>query len=290
MLQHTLATGSDFRTPTEAHCHEWEAQAVWQIYGVRLMIRANSTGRWDEVQAVLPPGQRLGRQTTPDVTYSIIWGGESGHSAGHVHHLLYRDATCLGGGFDLDQLLWTLQSDAMWQVAILAKEATFVHAGAVAWNGRAMILPGLSGAGKSTLVTQLLRRGAAYYSDEYAVLDREGTLHAFPCALKLEDRPAGLRRVRPEDLGAAIGYGPARIGVVAFPRYTQGIELQVEQLRRSQAALRLLEHMPAARLAPRPALTAAAQATADAVCVGLRYEESGRAAETLIKLLEGVRS
>src|SRR5277367_3536052 len=42
-----------------------------------------------------------------------------------------------------------------------------VHAGAVLWRGRALLLPGGTHAGKSSLVTELLRRGATYYSDEY---------------------------------------------------------------------------------------------------------------------------
>lgn len=47
----------------------------------------------------------------------------------------------------------------------------FIHAGAVAFAGRAMILIGHSGAGKTSTVAALVRRGAAYLSDEVALLD-----------------------------------------------------------------------------------------------------------------------
>ncbi len=62
-----------------------------------------------------------------------------------------------------------------------------VHAGVIAWNGRVALLPGASQAGKTTLVTELLKRGTVYYSDEYALLDTEGRVHAYPRALMLRE-------------------------------------------------------------------------------------------------------
>ena len=62
-----------------------------------------------------------------------------------------------------------------------------VHAGVVAWNGCVVLLPGASHAGKTTLVTELLKRGAVYYSDEYALLNAEGRVHAYPRALMLRE-------------------------------------------------------------------------------------------------------
>ena len=47
----------------------------------------------------------------------------------------------------------------------------FIHAGAVAFHGRAMVVVGHSGAGKTSTVAALVRRGAAYLSDEVALLN-----------------------------------------------------------------------------------------------------------------------
>ena len=44
-----------------------------------------------------------------------------------------------------------------------------IRAGVVAWNGRAALLPGARQAGKTTLVAELLKKGAVYYSDAYAL-------------------------------------------------------------------------------------------------------------------------
>jgi hypothetical protein len=69
-----------------------------------------------------------------------------------------------------------------------------VHAGAVAWQGRGLILAADAANGKTTLVLQLLRRGFSFLSDEMAALSRaDGRLHAFPRALRL--RPDTLARV-----------------------------------------------------------------------------------------------
>ena len=64
-----------------------------------------------------------------------------------------------------------------------------VHAGAVLWGERALLLPGVTHAGKSSLVAELLRRGATYFSDEYALIDSEGRVHPYPRPLLLGMAP-----------------------------------------------------------------------------------------------------
>jgi len=63
----------------------------------------------------------------------------------------------------------------------------FVHAAVVALKGRGFVLVGTPWAGKSSAAAVLIRHGAAYLSDEVALLDPEtGTLHPFalPLAVK----------------------------------------------------------------------------------------------------------
>src|SRR5215470_14885093 len=49
-------------------------------------------------------------------------------------------------------------------LATLLSRLLFIHAGAVAFAGRGMILVGQSGAGKTSTVAALVRKGAAYLS------------------------------------------------------------------------------------------------------------------------------
>lgn len=64
----------------------------------------------------------------------------------------------------------------------------FVHAGVVAIDGRAVVLPGLSRAGKSTLVLAMLHAGATLLSDELLAYDpATRRLLPFPRAVKVRD-------------------------------------------------------------------------------------------------------
>ena len=67
-----------------------------------------------------------------------------------------------------------LEVDARHTVAVLSPQRVFIHAGVVGWSVHAIVMPGRTFTGESTLVEALVRRGAEYFSDEYAVLDRKG--------------------------------------------------------------------------------------------------------------------
>ena len=94
-------------------------------------------------------------------------------------------------------------------VAEEARRGVFVHAGVVGWKGRALVLPGKSGAGKTTLVAELIRAGATYYSDEYAVLDERGRVHPYarPLAVRVDGRRQ--RRRYPGVVRRPPGHTPA---------------------------------------------------------------------------------
>src|SRR5262249_57961124 len=66
-------------------------------------------------------------------------------------------------------------------------------------RGLAIVVPGRSHTGKSTLVAELVRRGATYWSDEFAVLDDAGRVHPYRRPLVprgLTAPPPDLRLVR----------------------------------------------------------------------------------------------
>jgi hypothetical protein len=65
-------------------------------------------------------------------------------------------------------------------VAENARRWIFVHAGVVAWRGQAIVIPGATQSGKTSLVAALVRAGAEYFSDEYAVFDARGRVHPLP--------------------------------------------------------------------------------------------------------------
>lgn len=105
-----------------------------------------------------------------------------------------------------------------------------LHAGAVAKDGRALVLVGESGRGKSTLTASLVRRGWDYLSDEVAIID-VATRAVLPYAKALDlgdqachlagiDQPdlrlgAPKSKVLPGSLGN-VGSGDAKLGLIVL--------------------------------------------------------------------------
>jgi hypothetical protein len=146
----------------------------------------------------------------------------------------------------LERALDVVVTDLQRTLAHRADGLVFVHAGVVAWRGRALVLPGRSRSGKSELVAALVRAGADYLSDEFAVFDRDGRVHPYarPIALR---RPDGARRVSPETLGGRAAGRPLRPGLIAFLRYAAGSRGRTRRLSSGQTVLGLLRHSVAAR-------------------------------------------
>jgi hypothetical protein len=119
-----------------------------------------------------------------------------------------------------------------------------VHAGAVVLKGRALVIPGSSHAGKSSLVAELLRRGAAHLSDEYALVDGEGRIHAYPRPLLLRDGRPKQRMVLPEELIASFATEPVSVGWIIAVDYDSEAAWNVQQISQGEAVMLLLRNTP----------------------------------------------
>ena len=123
----------------------------------------------------------------------------------------------IASGTDVTFLLGIFQSNSMIHVADYASDFVFVHAGVVVHKGRALLFPGTSFAGKSTLVASLVRAGATYYSDEYALLDTDGLVHPFARNLQMRE-PGGReqRSVPVEEFQGVAGTEPVPVARILF--------------------------------------------------------------------------
>ena len=170
------------------------------------------------------------------------------------------DGEAVHQGVEREAVLHRIESDAKIVVTSQATGVAFVHAGVVAWGGRALVLPGRTHAGKSTLVEALLAAGATYFSDDYAVLDDDGRV--WPCPLRLARRRADGRRdlIPLEALDAEIGRAPVPLGWVLETWYEAGAALAPRPLSPAETALVLLRNAPAARVSPGDVLRRLARA------------------------------
>ena len=180
-----------------------------------------------------------------------------------------------------------LQGDIELWVAEHARGRIFVHAGCAVANDRAVVLPGRTLSGKSSLAAALVRAGATYYSDEFAVLDSKGLVR--PYARKLSIRPydgSTTTRTPVEFFGGRAGRGPAPIGLVAVLHFDRDGGWQTRELSRGEAMLRLMDNTVAARSRPRAMLSALERATAHARCIEGTRGDADEAAARLLTMLQ----
>jgi hypothetical protein len=189
----------------------------------------------------------------------------------------------------LDQAFAVLESEIRQTVAARAHRWTFVHAGVVGWRGRAIVVPGRSRSGKTTLVAELVRAGASYYSDEFAVLDRQGRVHPFakPLSVREEGRCDAHARRRPvEELGGTCGQEPLPVGLVVLAAFRPGAGWRPVRLTAGQAVLEMLTHTVPARLRPEASLDALQRAVVHASVLQGERGEARELARGLLGYLE----
>jgi hypothetical protein len=119
-----------------------------------------------------------------------------------------------------------------------------VHAGAVVLNGRALLIPGSSHAGKSSLVAELLRRGATHLSDEYALVDEEGRVHAHPRPLLLRNGSPKQTLVLASDLHARCEMEPVKAGWILAVDYNAEGAWNIKRISQGEAVMLLLRNTP----------------------------------------------
>lgn len=144
-----------------------------------------------------------------------------------------------------------------------------LHAAALAFRGRAIVLPGESGCGKSTLAAALAARGC----------DR-GTFLIADDAVLFDSRRSLLWDPRHPSEGLAVG-------AILFTRFSPrpGARLETAPLSAGHAALALLRHVMTPDLSG--LLGDLARFAAGARCLAGPRGDAGEAADGLLDRLEG---
>ena len=187
-----------------------------------------------------------------------------------------------------DVFRWLLQ-DIDSTVAQRSDGMLFVHAGVVGWRGLAIVIPGPSHTGKSTLVTELVRRGASYYSDEFAVLDDRGRVHPYRRSpvLRGDGRRAERLRLVREDEPAE----PLPIALIVAGAYQQDATWRPNVVLGAQAVLPLIDSTVLVRQEAARVLRIAAQIGPTVVTLeGPRSDAADVAARLLDLVDDGVTS
>jgi hypothetical protein len=262
----------------------WADGMSFNSYGVRVGVRVKDSALLKDIIARLPPGSKPASFALVDHLYSIVGSRAQPDSKVHRFSIGYCNLLRFARAREFDGVLDAFESHVQLTVAEHAPRRIFVHAGVVGWKDRAILIPGLSHSGKTTLVDQLIRAGATYYSDEYAVLDERGRVHPYPRALgmRLPDGQES-KKVRAEEIGAVVGSKPLRVGLVVSTNYKDGARWRPKQITRGKGVLELMSNTVSARSQPELALTVLPTALESArILKGVR----GEAGEIVKSILE----
>ena len=272
----------------------WTAGLTFTSYGVRFGVRADSERALSRLAEFLPPGTKESPPGLVERLYSIRTGeGAPTRDARRGlrrFHVLYADHVRLARTTDARELFERFESDLQLWVAAAARRRVFVHAGVVGWKGRAVLVPGRSFTGKTTLTAELVRAGATYYSDEFAVLDAEGRVHPYPKPLAVRGEGGRQSRVAAEELGgrpATHATRPLPVGLVVVSEFREGARFRPRELSMGHGSPALLANAVPARLRPAEVLETLGRVVRGATVLrGAR----GEAAEAARMILERASS
>jgi hypothetical protein len=209
----------------------------FKTYGVTASIECNEQALLDEAIAVayasLLGNTKTSKAKSPDVTFGLERRGPQSYD-------LYVN----GEGISSGRSRWKFLKffDAMLRATVgeYSKEFVFLHAGVVGWNGKAIIMPADSFKGKSTLTAELVRRGAAYYSDDFGIIDGNGLAHAFPRTISMRDHEFRPFDISPESLGGSRTEKPIPVGCILLTEYKKGAKWRPQMLSAGQGVLELI--------------------------------------------------
>lgn len=264
----------------------WAEAFAFECYGVKVGVRASKSNFLASLAQLLPPDRKPCRDTRVHRIYSFIVGGQEPGRVVRALHLMYGDATSVARAREMEPVLHAFDADLRLYLGYAARRRVFVHAGVVGWKGRAIVIPGRTFTGKSTLVTELIKLGAQYYSDEYAVFDMKGMVQPFakPISLRL-DKSGRATRFSPESFGATVGRTALPVRLIVDTFYREGARWRPRQASRAAALLTLLKNTVSARAKPKRNLPVLRRAVSEAVVrIGARGEASKMACEILSML------
>ena len=169
-------------------------------------------------------------------------------------------------------------------------DLVWLHAAAVARDGRALLIVGPGGSGKSSLATELVDMGYCYLGDDVIPVDPvSGTAYPFPVTPAVRSAPGGrlprgavatLPRVEVELDATRVASAPVPVGLVVFPAYT-GRLVEMRRWPPARTALDLLRHCLSFDRHGEQTVRALCPLAATWPAIGLRFDDAGRAAAAL---------
>lgn len=252
---------------------------AFESFGLRMEARASEPEIFERLEGLLPPVTQI-TEIAPNVEDRLRFGIVKEADG---YHSVWNPNTMVVNHVGLELALMTMEGQMRSWLAVNAPGYIFVHAGVVAHDGKAIVIPGESFAGKSTLVAELVKRGAIYFSDEFAVIDQEGLVHPYPKLLGLRSRDSRTQEnLAIEAFGGTAGDVALPMSVAVVTHYVPGAEWAPRRLSPGEGALAMLSRTVPARARPRESLQVLTKAINGAVVLEGERGEAEPFAEMLL--------
>jgi hypothetical protein len=227
--------------PEKKFSGAFKFEFILESYGVRVKIQAST-------RQLLISAERAARKALLG-SIQILENSGAEHTFGIAVDatdtlFLFQNGTQVSYDTSVPRFFRFFDSLLRITVAEHAPDRVFIHAGVVGCKGQAIIIPANSFRGKTTLVYELVKKGAEYYSDEYAILDDRGLVHSFPrdLALRYFDGEVRERQVKVDDLGGKRGSVPIPVGLVLLTEYVENAVWQPKRLTAGQGIIEIIPH------------------------------------------------
>jgi len=272
------AFGVDRRTILPAHDDVPVVVLDFRCHGTRIAIEdASGVGVAESLRAAMPPHLEPPGDGTADARYVVE--RYTGADGTIVYHVVSRGAVRLRARQKVRVVDW-LRGEIDALVAERSLQSLFVHAGVVGWRGHAILVPGRTMSGKSRLVTELVRCGATYYSDEFAVFDGEGWV--LPYARWPAVREPGVE----VDFGSRDATAPLPVGLIVSTSYCAAAAWQPREVRGVRAVFPIIDNTVLARQETRQLLRLTSKIAPRAVTLQGPRPEAAEVAPQLLAYLD----
>ena len=264
---------------------EFRHHFVFESYGVKIRVTSNEAEAIEEIR------------TAVRRTFSNCFAELEDAAADHTFLLarnasgkdsLYRNSVKLVSRLPRQYVLDTLGAQIRLTVAEHAADFVFVHAGVVVWDDGAMLIPGRSFRGKSTLTAALVRLGAVYYSDEYAVLDSDGLVHPFAKPISIRGAIDAFTQTdyTLEELGGIAGTDRKPVKMVLITEYRPNGRWKPRRLTAANGIIELIKNAIPIRNKPATSLNVFNQLAKSAVFIKSPRGDVSESADLILQLFE----
>ena len=170
---------------------------------------------------------------------------------------IFDDGVPILEGLSRPDALHRLSGIVVGKLASHVETGVSLHAGAVAWNGKSLLIAGASGAGKSSLTAWFVENGFSYVTDEFVLLKQGAALTGFSRALMLKPGASEIVSAFPRlsdstrrQFGAALMIRPSAFptddqlpcGLIVFPEFHPEYDLTIEAIRPAKTSIALLAY------------------------------------------------